>query len=44
MNSQLIQKDPAFEKIAQLLPSAVEAMKAAEAKLAATSPDGALPP
>ena len=43
LNSQLVQRDPAFEKIAELLPKAVEAMKEAEGKLAATSPDGALP-
>jgi hypothetical protein len=43
LNSQLVQRDPAFEKIAELLPKAVEAMKEAETKLAAVSPDGALP-
>jgi hypothetical protein len=43
MNSQLVQRDPAFEKIAELLPQAVAAMKEAETKLAAVSPDGALP-
>ena len=44
LNSQLIQRDPAFEKIGKLLPQAIEAMKEAEGKLAAISPDGALPP
>jgi hypothetical protein len=43
LNSQLVQRDPAFEKIAELLPQAVDAMKEAETKLAAASPDGALP-
>jgi hypothetical protein len=43
LNSELVQRDPAFEKIAELLPKAVEAMKEAESKLAATNPDGALP-
>jgi hypothetical protein len=44
LNSQLVQKDPAFEKIIEFLPAAIEAMKEAETKLAAVSPDGALPP
>jgi hypothetical protein len=44
LNSQLIERDPAFEKIGKLLPQAIEAMKEAEGKLAAVSPDGALPP
>ena len=44
LNSQLVQRDPAFAKIAEMLPQAVEAMKEAETKLAAVSPDGALPP
>jgi hypothetical protein len=43
MNSQLVQQDPAFEKIAKLLPEAIEAMKEAEGQLAKTSPDQALP-
>lgn len=43
MNSQLVQRDPAFQKIAELLPQAVTAMKEAEAKLAAAAPDQALP-
>ena len=44
MNSQLIERDPAFETIAALLPQAVEAMTEAEGRLAAGSPDTALPP
>ena len=44
MNSQLIERDPAFETIAELLPQAVEAMTEAEGRLAAGSPDTALPP
>ena len=44
LNSQLVQRDPAFAKIAEMLPQAVESMKEAETKLAAVSPDGALPP
>jgi hypothetical protein len=44
MNSQLVERDPAFAKIADLLPQAVAAMKDAEGKLAAASPDTALPP
>lgn len=44
MNSQLVERDPAFEKIGALLPQAVTAMKEAEGKLAAASPDTALPP
>ena len=43
MNSQLVQRDPAFEKIAELLPQAVEAMKEAEGSLAAITPEKALP-
>ena len=43
MNSRLIQRDPAFQKIVELLPQAVEAMQEAEGKLAAASPDAALP-
>jgi len=34
LNSQLVQRDPAFEKIGELLPQAVQAMKDAETKLA----------
>jgi hypothetical protein len=44
MNSQLIERDPAFETIAALLPQAVAAMTEAEGRLAAGSPDTALPP
>lgn len=44
MNSQLVQRDPAFAKIAEMLPKAVEAMKEAETELAAAKPDAALPP
>ena len=44
MNSELIQRDPAFETIAELLPQAVEAMTEAEGQLAEASPDTALPP
>ena len=44
LNSRLVERDPAFEKIAGLLPQAVEAMKEAEGKLAAVTPDAALSP
>ena len=44
MNSQLVQRDPAFEKIGELLPQAVTAMKEAEGKLAAATPESSLPP
>jgi hypothetical protein len=44
MNSRLVTPDPAFKKIADLLPQAAESMQAAESKLQAQSPDGALPP
>ncbi|MEO8680696.1 MAG: DUF4175 family protein, partial [Vicinamibacterales bacterium] len=44
MNSRLVTPDPAFKKIAELLPKAAEQMAAAEKKLQAQSPDGALPP
>jgi len=44
MNSQLIERDPTFETIAALLPQAVQAMIEAEGRLAAASPDTALPP
>ena len=43
MNSQLVQQDPAFAKIAELMPQAVTAMKEAETKLTAVSPETALP-
>ncbi len=44
MNSRLVEPDPAFQRLAELLPKAVEEMKAAEAKLQAQSPNDALPP
>ena len=44
MNSRLVQQDPAFKKMAELLPQAVTEMKNAEAKLHAVKPEGALPP
>lgn len=44
MNSRLVEQDPAFKKIAELLPQAVTQMNAAEAKLRAPDPQGALEP
>ena len=44
MNSRLVEQDPAFKKIAELLPQAVTAMSAAEGKLRAPDPQGALEP
>ncbi|MGH9219752.1 MAG: hypothetical protein ACRD1W_10650, partial [Vicinamibacterales bacterium] len=44
MNSRLVVSDPSFKRIAELLPKAAEQMTAAEKKLQAQSPDGALPP
>src|SRR5688572_4406266 len=44
MNSRLVEQDPAFKKIAELLPQAVSAMTAAEGKLRAPDPQGALEP
>ena len=44
MNSRLVEQDPAFKKVAELLPQAVTEMKNAEAKLHAVSPEGALAP
>jgi hypothetical protein len=44
MNSRLTEQDPAFRKIAELLPQAVEQMKDAEAKLRQPDPQGALEP
>ncbi len=44
MNSRLVEQDPAFKKVAELLPQAVTEMKAAEAKLQAVNPEAALPP
>ncbi|HEX6973048.1 MAG TPA: DUF4175 family protein, partial [Vicinamibacterales bacterium] len=43
MNSRLVEQDPAFKKVAELLPQAVTAMKAAEGKLQAVKPDAAMP-
>jgi hypothetical protein len=44
MNSRLIEQDPAFRKIAELLPQAVEQMTDAEAKLRQPDPQAALEP
>ena len=44
MNSRLIQQDPSFKKVAELLPQAVAEMKNAEAKLQKADPQGALEP
>ena len=44
MNSRLVEQDPAFKKVAELLPLAVTEMKAAESKLQAINPEAALPP
>jgi hypothetical protein len=44
MNSRLVEQDPAFKKIAELLPQAATEMRAAEEKLRATAPDQALAP
>jgi hypothetical protein len=44
MNSRLVTPDPAFKKIAELLPMAAAEMKTAEAKLQAQSAEQALPP
>jgi hypothetical protein len=44
MQSRLIEPDPSFQKIGELLPQAVEAMKEAEAKLGAANAQAALPP
>ena len=44
MNSQLVERDPAFATIADLLPQAVEAMREAEQALNRTDPEGALGP
>ncbi|MCA1584241.1 MAG: DUF4175 family protein [Acidobacteria bacterium] len=43
MSSRLVTPDPAFQKIAELLPKAASAMQEAEAKLQARNADGALP-
>lgn len=44
MNSQLVQRDPAFEKVGELLPQAVTSMKEAEGKLSSAAVDASLPP
>lgn len=44
MNSSLVQQDPAFQKISELLPQAVKEMQAAEQKLQAVDPSAALTP
>jgi hypothetical protein len=44
MNSRLVSPDPAFKKIADLLPLAAEQMKLAEAQLQKQAPAGAIPP
>lgn len=44
MNSRLVEQDPAFKKVAELLPKAVVEMKSAESKLQAVKPEGALAP
>ena len=44
MNSRLVEQDPAFKKIAELLPQAVTAMQAAEGKLRVPDPQSALEP
>lgn len=44
MNSRLVAPDPAFEKIGELLPQAVGAMREAEAKLNARNAEAALAP
>ena len=44
MNSRLVEQDPSFKKIADLLPQAAAEMKNAEAKLQKSDPQGALEP
>jgi hypothetical protein len=44
MNSRLVEPDPAFQKIAEILPKAVTEMRDAEKKLQAQAPDKALEP
>ena len=44
MNSRLVEPDPAFVKIAELLPKAAEEMRGAEKQLQAQAADNALPP
>ena len=43
MNSQLVERDPKFAKIAELLPEAIKHMQEAEAKLTAVNIEAALP-
>ena len=44
LNSRLVEQDPAFKKVADLLPLAVAEMKNAEARLQKADPQGALEP
>ncbi|MEO8521456.1 MAG: DUF4175 family protein, partial [Acidobacteriota bacterium] len=44
MNSRLVQQDPSFKKVAELLPQAVTEMKTAESKLQGVKPEAALAP
>jgi hypothetical protein len=44
MNSRLVEQDPAFKKVAELLPKAVVEMKTAESKLQIVKPEAALAP
>jgi hypothetical protein len=44
MNSRLVAPDPAFQKIAEVLPVAAAEMKTAESKLQAQNAEAALPP
>lgn len=44
MNSRLVEPDPAFRKIAEILPKAVAEMREAEKRLQAQAPDKALEP
>src|SRR5687767_3276898 len=43
MNSQLVERDPKFAKIAELLPEAIKHMQEAEGKLTAVNIEAALP-
>ncbi|HEY7443185.1 MAG TPA: DUF4175 family protein [Vicinamibacterales bacterium] len=43
MNSRLVEPDPSFKKIAEILPQAAQEMRTAEAALQAQKPDDALP-
>ena len=44
MNSRVMPADPAFSSIAEILPQAADAMRAAEGELQEQDADGALPP